>query len=294
MKTSQTGWLMIWIFFPILLLLSFLLYRIDNKEFAPLIILGSVWVIMLICLLIFHKLTIEVDDVYVRFWFGFGTIRKQYKLNDIKSCGPVTNSPLYGWGIKMLPNGWLYNVSGFKAIELTFKHSSKIIRIGTDKPDEVAENINKKLTQQKNGVVENVFKRSYHVFFFWGTIALTILFIVALFYYGAKDPDVKINTNSIEIKGMYGQTIYLNEIARVDTIPHLPIITSRTNGFAFGKSCKGHFRMAGNRPIMLFVKRGNPPYIYINYNQQNNLLINFNDPAKTRALFREIWAHVKK
>jgi hypothetical protein len=37
--------------------------------------------------------------------------------------------------VRVIPGGWLYNVSGFQSIELTFKNNSKTIRIGTDVPE---------------------------------------------------------------------------------------------------------------------------------------------------------------
>ena len=64
---------------------------------------------------------------------------KSYKISDIKYCRTVSNSVINGIGIRMLPNGWLYNVSGLKAIELQFKNRKSVIRIGTDKPDEISQ-----------------------------------------------------------------------------------------------------------------------------------------------------------
>jgi hypothetical protein len=68
---------------------------------------------------------------------GIGLIKKNYPISDIKSVQKVKNNLLYGWGIRVIPGGWLYNVSGFYAIELRFHSSDKVIRIGTDKPEEV-------------------------------------------------------------------------------------------------------------------------------------------------------------
>ena len=66
-------------------------------------------------------------------------IGKSYNLSEIESCKPVKNSFLYGWGFHKIPKGWLYNVSGFNAVELIFKNTGKRIRIGTNKPDEITE-----------------------------------------------------------------------------------------------------------------------------------------------------------
>jgi hypothetical protein len=99
--------------------------------------------ISLICLLTFYKLTIIVDDTTVSFKLGIGIFGKSYNTTEIASCKPVKNLWIYGVGIHKIPNGWLYNVSGLKAIELRFKDSTRVIRIGTNKPDEIAGMINK-------------------------------------------------------------------------------------------------------------------------------------------------------
>jgi hypothetical protein len=45
----------------------------------------------------------------------------------------VKNPWYYGWGIHLIPGGWLYNVSGWEAVELQMKNGNKY-RIGTDDP----------------------------------------------------------------------------------------------------------------------------------------------------------------
>ena len=53
---------------------------------------------------------------------------------------PVTNKWYYGWGIKRTPHGWLFNVSGLQAVEITLR-SAKKYRIGTDEPERLADAI---------------------------------------------------------------------------------------------------------------------------------------------------------
>ena len=52
----------------------------------------------------------------------------------IKVC---QNPWWYGWGIRWIRNGWLYNVSGREAIEITLT-SGRRVRIGTDRATELA------------------------------------------------------------------------------------------------------------------------------------------------------------
>lgn len=95
--------------------------------------------ILLLCLLTFYRLTITISPQQVSFKLGIGLFGKRYKMEDIKSCEPVTNAVFNGIGIHILSNGWLYNVSGLKAIELRFKNGSSMVRIGTNKQGKISQ-----------------------------------------------------------------------------------------------------------------------------------------------------------
>ena len=87
--------------------------------------------------LLFHSLTVEIDVTHLRFRFGIGLIRKSIPLAEIVEVKPVRNSWLHGWGIHWTPHGWLYNVSGWEAVEITLR-SGKRFRLGTDEPQKLA------------------------------------------------------------------------------------------------------------------------------------------------------------
>ncbi|MCX8091736.1 MAG: hypothetical protein N3I86_12535 [Verrucomicrobiae bacterium] len=91
-----------------------------------------------ILVLLFGTLTVEVDDERIRLWFGIGLVRKTIPLADIASCRPVRNRWWWGWGIRAIPGGWLYNVSGLDAVELVLRNG-RIFRIGTDEPQRLWE-----------------------------------------------------------------------------------------------------------------------------------------------------------
>jgi hypothetical protein len=83
--------------------------------------------------LLFYDLTVEIDATHLSFRFGVGLIRQRIPLAEIVAVTPVRNSWLYGWGIHRTPHGWLYNVSGWEAVEITLT-SGKRLRLGTDEP----------------------------------------------------------------------------------------------------------------------------------------------------------------
>ncbi len=96
----------------------------------------SVLIVLAICLALFCTLTVEIDREFLSVRFGPGLIRKRFSLGDIVDYRPVKNSWVYGWGIRLTPHGWLFNVSGLSAVEIQLKSGRKY-RIGTDVPDEL-------------------------------------------------------------------------------------------------------------------------------------------------------------
>lgn len=95
-------------------------------------------------LVLFHNLTVRVDSKALQVKYGVGLIRKTVPLEEIESCQPVANSWWLGWGIRKIPGGWMYNISGLEAVELTLKKGG-VIRVGTDEPEILVAVINDRI-----------------------------------------------------------------------------------------------------------------------------------------------------
>ena len=115
---------------------------------ATIALLGSIVVVLAVALALFFSLTVEIDAEHLRIRFGIGLIRKRFPLDQIDTCRPVSNPWIYGWGIRLTPHGWLYNVSGQEAVELKMK-SGKTCRIGTDEPEVLTAALQKALDSSK-------------------------------------------------------------------------------------------------------------------------------------------------
>ncbi len=98
-----------------------------------LIVLPPLLIILVAVYVLFGSMTVSVDGSGVHLALGVGLIRRSVPLGDIAECRPVRNSWWYGWGIRLTPRGWLWNVSGWDAVELTYR-SGGHFRIGTDEP----------------------------------------------------------------------------------------------------------------------------------------------------------------
>lgn len=100
--------------------------------------------ICLIIILLFYGMTTTIDAASITIRFGIGFINKKINLANIESVREVENPWYWGWGIRMIPNGTLYNISGSKGIELKFKNTDKIIRIGSKDPETLKKEIEKR------------------------------------------------------------------------------------------------------------------------------------------------------
>jgi hypothetical protein len=89
---------------------------------------------------LFSTLTIVVEDGLLHARFGPGLIRKTVRLSDITSVRPILVRWWYGWGIHLTPHGWLYNVSGWKAVEITLRNGRRFC-LGTDEPENLVKAI---------------------------------------------------------------------------------------------------------------------------------------------------------
>jgi hypothetical protein len=97
-------------------------------------------VILLLAIILFSKLTITIDDNYIRLVFGLiGFPRKKFKISDIKSCQSVKKIMIgIVMGIHYGKKESLYNVSGPHAVELFMKNGRNVY-IGTNEPEKLEE-----------------------------------------------------------------------------------------------------------------------------------------------------------
>ena len=92
-------------------------------------------IVLAAALALFYSLTVEIKDHTLICRFGVGLIRKRIPLSEIRQVRAVRNPWYSGWGIRWLPGQcWLWNVSGFRAVELVLKNGKRF-RIGTDEPE---------------------------------------------------------------------------------------------------------------------------------------------------------------
>ena len=97
-------------------------------------------VTLVICAILFSTLTVFIGNGVLHAKFGLGLIWKTVKLSEVVSCRVIEIRWWYGWGIHLTPHGWLCNVSGYRAAEITLRNGKRFC-LGSDEPTELCEAI---------------------------------------------------------------------------------------------------------------------------------------------------------
>ena len=141
-KQTQIGYLMLVITLTVLALfaLAYITARAEPPSYysGTNFLITAIMVLILFILASFTTLTTSIDKNCLQIKFGYGIFRKKFLLSEIVSTKQVKNHWYYGWGIRLWlwPKMWIYNVSGFDAVEIIMRNG-RIYRMGTDVPSEL-------------------------------------------------------------------------------------------------------------------------------------------------------------
>ena len=257
-----------------------------SRSFAPLLGL----IPLLVIVPVFASLTVAVTDAAVLLRFGVGLIRKRFPLDDIESAAPVTNSWISGWGIRLIPGGWLYNVSGTDAVELRLRNG-RTVRVGTDDQEALLA----ALSEARATVLPSMPPETSPMLGYTmaGPIIVVVLCgvaMVGILMFGMRPIQVDASSADVSIRASgYSARIPATDIVSVHLDAQLPDIGRRTNGFAFSGRLRGHFRLSDGRPARLFVTRSHPPFLTLE-TRKEPIIINFDEPERTRALYEQLSA----
>jgi len=142
-RHTQTSLLFLAILGPVLL---FILVLTLSTGLLPVTIFALI--LIAACLITFITLTIEVKADRIELLFGPGLVRTSFPLRDIRNLEIVRNSFTDGFGMHWTPSSWIFNISGFDAVEIEMKDGN-CIRIGTDEPVELVKAIEDALLHLK-------------------------------------------------------------------------------------------------------------------------------------------------
>ncbi|SDJ45184.1 hypothetical protein SAMN04488540_10891 [Ferrimonas sediminum] len=104
------------------------------------------FLILAVVAVLFSSLTIEVNRMRICWFFGPWFWKRTLPVSEVQSVRVVHNQWYQGLGIRWIPKGWLYNVSGTEAVELTCK-DGKVVRLGTNDPGNLLRTIKAQLEE---------------------------------------------------------------------------------------------------------------------------------------------------
>ena len=245
---------------------------------------------LIVVLALFGSLRVTVSDERIELSFGVGLIRKAIPVSSVRAVARARNPWYYGWGIRGLPNGILYNVSGFHAVELTLDDGRRV-RIGTDEPDALVGALSKVVGVAAGSASSDVAVQGSRV------ASLVLLFVAVIgpaivvgtvLYAGMRPVRTSIANGVLNINGGSSHaTVALRDIKEVSLEPQLPGIARRTNGFSMGGSLRGHFRLDSGEPVQLFVERNHPPFVVIRTGN-SRIWVNAAESHGTCALYKSL------
>ena len=141
-KHKQTGTVILGCIGLAAAMMASFLAMVPPNEWVPKLIMIGALVLFAIIALCFGSMTVRVSRDELSLAFGPGLIRKSYLISDITDVSAVRNKWWYGWGVRFTPHGWLYNVSGLDAVQISMRNGRQY-RVGTDQPEKLADAIDK-------------------------------------------------------------------------------------------------------------------------------------------------------
>ena len=119
------------------------------------------------------------------------------------------------------------------------------------------------------------------------TLAIIGIVGIILLFNTAFDPDMKVESGNLVIKGMYGMTLPISDIKELSLKDDAPLVLNKLNGIGFGNIMKGKFSVSELGKGKLFLHLNSSPFIYILYDD-TYVIISFKDAAKTKALYDDL------
>jgi len=233
----------------------------------------------------FGWMTVTLTSDRFSWRFGIGLIGKSVSVADIRGTRSVRNPWYYGWGVRLTPKGWLYNVSGLSAIEIELANGRHLL-IGTDEPDVLQAEL-QKVVREAPGAFARSHRPAARTAFILANVVGVPLALAVIFYVHMKPPRVGISDGTLSVgSGFYHDDIDLRARPELSLQDSIPRILRRTNGFALGGTLRGHFTLDVTGPADLFITR-NPPYIIIR-TADKFVVVNFAREDRTRALYDEL------
>lgn len=285
-RRTQFGWaLLLGLAIPAAILLAVALSG-DNWS----VLIGLVPLVIIFPL--FGWLTVSVGDDEILAKFGIGAITYRLPLTAIVSTEIVHNPWTWGWGVRVIPGGRLYNVSGLRSVEFMLADGQRV-RIGTDDPEGLQAAVRSvvppgRIAHPTEIVTPSTIARGVAAVVIVVVVVVTVL---AMLWIATRPVVVSTDDGTLSIAGGgYHARVRLADVKRVRLDETLPALRLRTNGVGVGGELRGHFRLADGRSAQVFVSRNHPPFITVE-TSGDPIIVNMSNATSTHRLFDELSSH---
>ncbi|MGH1488831.1 MAG: hypothetical protein ACRBK7_05460 [Acidimicrobiales bacterium] len=104
---------------------------------AGIIVFGAM---MTAVVFVFSELRTTVDESNIIATFRLGWPKRTVPISALSSSQTVRNKWWYGFGVRLIPDGWMYNIWGLDAVEIRYDRGERheTFRIGTNDPEGLA------------------------------------------------------------------------------------------------------------------------------------------------------------
>jgi hypothetical protein len=113
-------------------------HLVQDQTHLPQSVFIILILVMIALLLNFYKLKVKADSSFMQIIFGIGLLNFKIRPKKILKLEAVETPWYYGFGIRVMPTGMLYNVHGLKAVQITYLEAKnpdleriKTVTIGT-------------------------------------------------------------------------------------------------------------------------------------------------------------------
>jgi hypothetical protein len=97
-------------------------------------------------------------------------------------------------------------------------------------------------------------------------LGATLIFVLGLMYLGFRENRMHVGDGYINVSGIYGIKLPIQQVATAELVNELPDIRLRTNGMSMGSIRKGFYKTASGETVRLIINAETTPYIFIRMN----------------------------
>ncbi|MGB5698688.1 hypothetical protein [Muriicola sp.] len=119
------------------------------------------------------------------------------------------------------------------------------------------------------------------------TIFGWIIISIGIVGLGLTGNEIRTSSSHLEISGLYGETITLNDLESIELVEQRPVMSRRIHGFSMGYRKKGIFKNQDGERIKLLINTKYRPFILIKKESGQNIYFS-SDARSNEDIFKEL------